>query len=270
MTAILSIHPTTDIHPTAVIAEGAWIGEGTSIGPYSVIGPDVRIGAGNRIGPHVVIDGVTEIGDGNQIFQFASVGAAPQDLKWHGERTRLVIGHRNIIRENATIHPGTIQGGGETVIGDDNLLMVSSHVAHDCRLGNHVHLVNGATLAGHIEIGDYAILSGLCAVHQHARIGRHAFIAGGAMVAQDVPPFCLVQGDRARLVALNDVGLRRAGFVEADVLALRRVFRALFKSGLDRAARIEAARAEADRAHCAAGHELIEFVVASRRGLVAA
>ncbi len=255
------------IDPTAVIDPQAKLGKNNKIGPYAVIGPDVEIGDGNDIGPHAVLMGNTVLGDGNQVFQFASVGAPPQDLKWRGENSRLLIGSRNIIREYVTLQPGTADGGGVTTIGDDNLFMASSHVAHDCRVGNHVILANVASLAGHIEVGDHAILAALCGVHQHAKIGTYAYVAAGAMLSQDVPPFCLVQGDRARLVALNEVGLKRGGFAEADIMALRRAFRLLFRRNGTKAERMAAAKAQ--EGNCAPVHELIEFVAASNRGIPA-
>jgi UDP-N-acetylglucosamine acyltransferase len=256
-----------DIHPTAIIARSAEIGDGCVVGPYSVIGGAVRLGRNNRIFPHVVIEGSTTIGDDNQIYQFASLGSAPQDLKWRGENSTLTIGHRNIIREYATLQPGTEAGGGMTIIGDDNLFMACSHVAHDCRIGNHVHLANAATLAGHIEIQDHVNLAGLCGVHQFSRIGTHAFVSGGAMVAQDVPPYCLVQGDRARLVGLNEVGLRRHGFAEEEILALRRAYRRLFHSGGPIASRLSAAAEIADQWPSVA--ILVAFVRTTQRGVVA-
>jgi len=256
------------IHSTAIISTGATVGEGTSIGPYSVIGAGVRIGNHNRVGPHVVIDGDTIIGDSNQIYQFASIGAAPQDLKYEGEASVLRIGNRNIIREYATLQPGTAAGDGKTIVGDGNLLMACSHVAHDCRLGDHVRLTNAATLAGHIEIGDGAILSGLCAVHQFVRIGKLAFVSGGAMVTQDVPPFCIVQGDRARLVALNLVGLQRAGIAETEIAGLRRAFRILFRGTAILAERVAAAAEQIPKSELV--KELLEFVTSSTRGVVSA
>jgi UDP-N-acetylglucosamine acyltransferase len=256
------------IHRTAIIEPGAEIGEGTRIGAYAVIGPKVRLGRDCIVGPHAVIEGRTEIGDRNQIFQFASVGAPPQDLKWKGEETRLVIGHDNIIREYVTIQPGVGVSGGLTQVGDGNLFMACSHIAHDCRIGSHAQFANAATLAGHVEVGDHVHVSGLAGVHQFTRIGAHAFVAAGAMVAQDVPPFCLVQGDRARLVSLNEVGLRRNGFTEPEVLALRRVFRALFRGTGEKAERMARVRHEhgADKGVA----ELLEFLSDTRRGLVAA
>ena len=254
------------IHPTAIIDSRARLGTGNRIGPYAVIGPDAVIGSDNDIGPHAVLAGNTTLGDSNKIFQFASIGAPPQDLKWRGEESRLVIGSRNIIREYVTLQPGTAGGGGVTVIGDDNLFMAVSHVAHDCRIGSHVHLANAATLAGHVEVGDHAALSGLCAVHQYARIGAYAFVSGGAMVSQDVPPFCLVQGDRARLIGLNEVGLKRGGFAQSDILALRRALRGLFRSDGTKAERMAAV--EAQVGGNAAVRILLDFVATSTRGVV--
>ncbi|MEZ4485541.1 MAG: acyl-ACP--UDP-N-acetylglucosamine O-acyltransferase [Syntrophotaleaceae bacterium] len=164
------------------------------------MGEHVTIGSGTTIGPHTVVEGWTEIGRDNRIFQFSSIGAAPQDLKYRGEKALLKIGDRNTVQEFATLHRGTADGGGETVIGSDNLFMAYSHVAHDCRIGNQVILANGATLAGHVEIDDFAILGGLCAVHQFTRVGAHVMISGGSMVTQDVPPFSIAQGDRAKTV----------------------------------------------------------------------
>ena len=256
------------IHPTAVVSPDATIGENTSIGPYSVIGAGVWIGNHNRVGSHVVIEGNTTIGDSNQIYQFASIGAAPQDLKYQGEVSVLRIGDRNIIREFTTLQPGTAGGGGKTIVGNDNLFMACSHVAHDCLIGNHVRLANAATLAGHIEIGDGAILSGLCAVHQFVRIGRLAFISGGAMVTQDVPPFCTVQGDRARLTALNNVGLQRAGIAEDEIMRLKRVFRILFHSAELFDTRIAMASEQIAKSDLV--KELLDFVTSSSRGIVSA
>ncbi len=220
------------IHPTAIIHPAARIAEKVSIGPYCIIGEHVSIGSGTTIGPHVVIDGFTEIGCDNRIFQFASVGAPPQDLKYRGGRTTLKIGDRNTVREFVTLHCGTEDGGGETVVGNDNLFLAYSHVAHDCHVANRVIMSNGATLAGHVIVDDYAILSGLCAVHQFTRIGCHAMVAGGSMVAQDVAPYTMVQGDRAKTVGLNLVGLKRRGFSEELLRDIKKAYRAVFRSGL--------------------------------------
>jgi len=220
------------IHPTAIIHPTAQLDAGVSIGPYSIVGEQVKIGAGTQIGPHVVIERWTEIGRDNQIFQFASVGAAPQDLKFKGEETWLVIGDRNRIREFATLHRGTPDGGGRTVVGSDNLFMAYSHVAHDCRVHNRVVMANAATLAGHVEVEDNAILGGLMAVHQFCRVGCHTMISGGAMISQDIPPYTIAQGDRAKTIGINLVGLKRRGFPEATVRGLKNAYRLMFRSGL--------------------------------------
>ena len=199
------------VHPTAVVAPGARLHPTVEVGPFAVIGPQVTIGAGTTVGPHAVIEGRTRLGERNRVFQFASVGAQPQDLKYAGEDSALEIGNENLIREFTTLHKGTTGGGGVTRIGDRNLFMAYAHVAHDCQVGNGCVFANAATLGGHVEVGDHVILGGLAAVHQHTRIGRHAFVAGGAMVVMDVPPFCTAQGDRAELVGVNSIGLARHG-----------------------------------------------------------
>lgn len=220
------------IHATAIIHPAARIGQDVRIGPYAVIGEHVVIGDRTTVGPHAVIEGRTQIGCDNQIFQFASVGAIPQDLKYRGEETTLRIGDRNIVREFVTLHLGTTEGGGETVIGNGNLFMAYCHVAHDCHVGNHVIMANGSTLAGHVEVQDYAILGGLSAIHQFTRVGAHVMISGGAMVNQDVPPYTIAQGDRARTVGLNLVGLKRRGFSEETIAAVKAAYRMVFRSGL--------------------------------------
>jgi UDP-N-acetylglucosamine acyltransferase len=220
------------IHSTAIVHPGARLDDTVEIGPYAVIGENVSIGAGTTVGPHAVIEGWTEIGKDNRIFQFTSVGAIPQDLKFHGEKSFLRIGDRNTIREFVTIHLGTEDGGGETVIGNDNLFMAYSHIAHDCRVGNRAILANCATLAGHVLIGDFAIVGGLCAVHQFTRIGCHTMISGGSMVNQDVAPFTIAQGDRAKTVGLNLVGLKRRNFSEEALRGIKQAYRLVFRSGL--------------------------------------
>ena len=254
------------IHPTAVVAPGAIVGADTTIGPYSVIGEGVRIGCGNQIGSHVVIEGRTTIGDFNAIYQFASVGAAPQDLKYQGEDTVLTIGSGNIVREYVTIQPGTEAGGGRTAVGNGNFFMACSHVAHDCIVGHGVRLGNSATLAGHVEVGDGAIVSGLSGVHRFVRIGRMAFVSGGAMVSQDVPPFCLVHGDSAHLVSLNLTGLQRAGMPASEIASLKRVFRALFHGKGTLAERLGSIAAHGSEFPSA--KELAQFVANSKRGAV--
>jgi len=253
------------IHPTAIIAPGAELDSSVEVGPYAVIGPEVRIGPSTTVGPHAVIQGRTTLGASNRVFQFASVGAIPQDLKYAGEATALEIGDGNQIREFTTLHIGTAGGGGVTRIGHRNLFMAYSHVAHDGRVGDGCVFANGATLAGHVEIGDHAILGGLSAVHQFTRVGSHAFIAGGSMVVMDVPPFCIVQGDRAELAGLNTVGLQRHGFGEEAQARLKDAYRILFRSKLPLEEAVGRVRIEYG------GHAevdaLLDFVTTSTRGL---
>jgi UDP-N-acetylglucosamine acyltransferase len=220
------------IHPTAIIDPKADISEGVEIGPYTVIEKGVSIGEGTKIGPHVVIREGTQIGKRCQIFQFASIGEAPQAIFYRGEKTSLLIGDQNIIREFVTLHRGTIKGAGKTVIGNDNFFMAYSHVAHDCQIGNQVVLVNGATLGGHIMIQDHAIISGLSAVHHFCRIGTHAFVSGLTGVSLDIPPYTLAAGNRAKLFGLNIVGLKRHHFSEETIKALKKAYRIIFRSGL--------------------------------------
>ena len=254
------------IHPTAIIAPGAQLDSSVSIGPYAVIGAQVRIGAGTSIGPHAVIEGRTEIGCDNQIFQFASIGAIPQDLKYHGEESTLKIGDRNRIREFVTIHLGTEDGGGVTTVGDDNLFMAYSHVAHDCVVGNHVIMANGATLAGHVEIDDYAILGGLSAVHQFTRVGCHVMASGGSMIAQDVTPFSLVQGDRAKTVGLNLTGLKRRGFTDEAIANIKQMYKLVFRSNLKLEEAVSRITAEFDNS-AAEVKTYLDFLRRSERGL---
>lgn len=254
------------IHPTAIIHPEAQLHETVEVGPYAVIGPKVRIEAGSRVGPHAVIDGDTRIGERNRIFHFASVGAIPQDLKYAGEDTKLIIGDDNQIREFSTLHIGTAGGTGVTRIGNKNLFMAYSHVAHDCVIGNGCVLANSAALAGHVFVGDYVTFGGLSAVHQFTRIGKYAFIAGGAMVAMDVPPYCTAQGDRAELVGLNAVGLTRHGYSEDQINRIKDAYKILFRSKLGLNEAISKLQAEY------VGHGeievLLEFVINSKRGLI--
>lgn len=254
------------IHPTAIIEPGAKLAADVEIGPYSLIRKDVVIGSGCWIGPHVVIEGYTEIGRDNRFFQFASVGAEPQDLKFHGEISTLKIGDRNTIRESVTIHRGTEDGGGETCIGNDNLLMAYSHVAHDCRIGDHVILANAATLAGHVTVEDHAILGGMSAVHQFTRIGCHVMVSGGSMVAQDLVPYVIAQGDRATVVGLNLVGLKRRGFDESTLAALKKAYKLLFRSSLRQEEALEAILQQDTDCTDQVRH-LVDFVRASVRGI---
>lgn len=216
------------IHQSAIVSEGAVIGEGVTIGPYAVIGENVEIGRNTEIHAHVVIDGDTRIGEECQIFPFAAIGLPPQDLKYAGEENCLRIGSRNRIREYVTMNPGTRGGGSVTSIGDDCLFMAGAHVAHDCRIGNHVIFANNATIGGHCVISDFAILGGLSAVHQFVRIGRHAFVGGMSGVEADIIPFGSVMGNRAYLRGLNVVGMKRHGFSREAIHELRTAYRLLF------------------------------------------
>ena len=218
------------IHPTAIIDPAAVLAENVSVGAYSIIGADVTIGSGSEIRSHVVINGPTKIGEENRIFQFASVGDAPQDKKYDGEPTSLEVGDRNIIREYVTLNRGTTTGIGKTVIGSDNMFMAYSHVAHDCIVGSNIVFANAASLAGHVEIGDYAILGGFTSVHQFTNIGEKAFCGLGSVITRDIPPFSTAAGNRARTVGINKEGLRRNGFSPELIRALHLCFRDLLKS----------------------------------------
>jgi UDP-N-acetylglucosamine acyltransferase len=218
------------IDQRAVIDPRAELDEGVSVGPFSVIGPDVEIGAGTWIGPHAVLRGPTRIGSDNRIFQFASVGEDPQDRKYGGEQTRLVLGDRNVVREFATIHRGTVQDAFTTRIGDDNLFMAYSHVAHDCQIGNHVIMANAASLGGHVTIEDWAILGGFSIVHQFCHVGAHSFCAMGSVLSKDVPPYVTVSGNPARPHGINSEGLRRRQFSEQAMLSIKRGYKLLYKS----------------------------------------
>ena len=218
----------TGIHPTAVIEKGAHVAGDATVGPYCVVGPHVVIERGANLLSHVVVTGRTKVGENTLIFPFASIGHQPQDLKYHGEPSRLEIGKNTIIREHVTINPGTEGGGMLTRVGDNCLFMMSAHVAHDCIIGDNVILVNNATLGGHVQIGDWAIIGGLSAVHQFVRIGRHAMIVGMSGVEADVIPYGSVVGNRAHLAGLNLVGLKRRNFSRDTIHNLRRAYRLIF------------------------------------------
>ncbi len=220
------------IDPHALVSPQARLAADVTVGPFTVIGPNVEIGARTIVGPHVVINGPTRIGEDNHFFQFASIGDAPQDKKYKGEPTRLEIGHRNVFRESCTVNRGTAHGEGLTRIGDDNLFMAYSHVAHDCSVGDKAIFANCAALAGHVEIGDWVILGGLTAVHQFVKIGAHAFLAGGAIVQRDVPPYVMVAGNPAKPHSVNSEGLKRRGFDEQQVKNIRDAYRVLYRSDL--------------------------------------
>ncbi len=220
------------IDPTAIIAEGAQLHPSVRVGAYSIIGAHVQVGAGTRIGPHCVIEGHTRIGRDNQIFQFASLGAQPQDKKYAGEPTRLEIGDGNTIREFCTFNTGTLQDGGVTRVGDDNWIMAYVHIAHDCQVGNHTILANNATLAGHVHVGDWVILGGLTGVHQFTHIGAHAMAGFASHISQDVPPFMMVDGNPLAVRGFNAEGLRRRGFTPGRIQAVKAMHRLLYRQGL--------------------------------------
>jgi UDP-N-acetylglucosamine acyltransferase len=253
------------IHPSAIVAPGAELDNGVQIGPYSVVGPHVRIGKDTWLGPHVVIDGYTTIGVDNRIFQFASVGAIPQDKKYRDEESSLLIGDRNVIREFTTLNPGTAGGGMVTRVGNGNLFMAYSHVAHDCQIGNNVVLANCATLGGHVIVEDYVGIGGLVGVHQFTRIGESAYLGAGSMVSLDVPPYCTAVGDRAHLHGLNLVGLKRRGWTSEHISQLKKIYRTLFTEGLSLKEAVTAIRTLATQSPEIA--HFVDFVEASTRGI---
>jgi UDP-N-acetylglucosamine acyltransferase len=254
------------IHPTAIIDPKAEIGEEVEIGPYVVVEKGVSIGPGTKIRPHVFIGEGTQIGKNCQIFQFSSIGEAPQAFAYKGEKTLLIIGDNNVIREYVTLNRATVAGGGKTVIGNNNFIMAYSHVAHDCHIGNQVIMANGATLAGHITIEDYATVGGHSAVHQFCRIGTHAFISGLTGVSQDIPPYMLAAGDRAKLYGLNSVGLKRHRFSVEAVKGLKKAYRIIFRSGMT----LEHALRSLDEDPISQLQEvrhLLQFIQHSKRGI---
>ena len=254
------------IDARAAIDAQAKIAADVHVGPFTVIGPEVEVGAGTWIGPHVVINGPTRIGAGNKIFQFASLGEAPQDKKYNGEATRLEIGDRNVFRECVTVNRGTIQDKGVTRIGNDNLFMAYAHVAHDCQLGDQIVMANCATLGGHVEIGDWVIMGGLSAVHQYTKIGAHCFLAHNAAVTRDVPPYVLVVGRPAVPHSINSDGLQRRGFTAEQVQNIRRAYRLLYRSGLKLTAAVEELEVAAETQPEI--RPFVEFIKRSSRSLV--
>jgi UDP-N-acetylglucosamine acyltransferase len=253
------------IHPSAIIHPKAEIDTEVEIGPYTIIAENVTIGSGTVIGPHVVVDPYVSIGPDCHIFQYASVGAQPQAIKFKGETTYVKIGRGTVVREFATINRGTAFGTGVTEIGAENLLMAYCHVAHDCKTGRRVILANNATLAGHIVIGDYVTVGGLVAIHQFVRIGEYAYVGGKSAVPKDIPPYVIASGDRAKLYGLNRVGLKRYGFSESTVKALKKVYRIFFRIGITLNEAIERAQAEVD--HLPEVNNFINFIKSSQRGI---
>lgn len=254
------------IDARAVISPQAQIAADVEVGPFSVIGADVVIGSGTWVGPHVVIDGHTRIGSNNKIFQFASLGSAPQDKKYKGEPTRLEIGHRNVFRESVTVNRGTTHDKGVTRIGDDNLLMAYSHVAHDCQLGNQIVMANCSTLGGHVELGDWVTMGGLSAVHQFTKVGAYCFLAHNAAVTRDVPPYIMAVGRPAEPHSINSVGLQRRGFAPEQILNIRRAYRVLYRSGL----KLQAAMEQLEKAAETQAEivPFVEFIKRSSRSIV--
>ncbi|MEG3640916.1 acyl-ACP--UDP-N-acetylglucosamine O-acyltransferase [Magnetococcus sp. PR-3] len=254
------------VHATAVVESGAQLGEDASIGPYAVIGSDVVIDKGVEVGAHAVIQGHTHVGEDSVISSFSAIGLPPQDLGYQGEPTRVEIGKRCQIREYVSIHRGTEKGGGLTRVANDCMIMAYAHVAHDCRVGEHVIMANGATLAGHVELQEYAVIGGLTAIHQFARIGRHCFIGGASAVSMDVIPYASAAGNRAKVTGVNVVGLRRRGFSEEAIKAIRRTHRLILRAGL----RLEQALEEIEKdpiIHFPEVVAILEFIQNSQRGI---
>lgn len=254
------------LHATALVDPKAKLAADVEVGAYSIVGPHVVVGAGTVIGPHVVVTGRTRIGARNRIWQFTSIGDIPQDRKYGGEPTATVIGDDNVIREFVSIHAGTAQDRGETTIGNGNVLLGYTHIAHDCLVGNNTTFSNNAQLAGHVTVGDWVVLGGFTGVHQFCRIGAHAMVAAGAVVLQDVPPFMIVQGYPAKPHGTNNEGLRRRGFSAEEILAVRRAYKTLYREGLS----LEDAKAALAQAAAVtpALLPLTEFLAASGRGIV--
>ncbi len=257
------------LHPTAIVEPGAELADSVSVGPYAVIGPNVRIGEGTSVGAHCVIEGHTTIGRDNKIFQFASLGGAPQDKKYAGEPTELRIGDRNTIREFCTFSTGTVQDGGVTSVGDDNWVMAYVHIAHDCHVGSQTILANNATLAGHVSIGDWVTVGGLTGIHQFVKVGAHAFLGFASAVTQDVPPFMLVDGNPLAVRGFNAIGLKRRGFSAQRLQAVKQMHRALYRRGQTlEEARAEIAALSAELPEAAGDvAAMLEFIAAAERGI---
>lgn len=252
------------IHSTAIVDKKAEIADDVEIGAYSIIEEGVRIGAGSKLSSHVVIQGNTTIGTNCTISPFASIGGPPQDIGYKYEPTTVAIGNNNTIKEYVTINRGTIKGGGATEVGSNNFIMAYAHIAHDCKVGSNIIMANGATLAGHVEVSDFVIFSGLCAVHQFCKVGKYAFISGLTGIPKDVPPFVIAAGDRAKLYGLNLVGLERHNFSKEEIMKLKKAYRILFRSALPLKTSLKIIREELDGENI--GY-LIEFIEGSTRGI---
>jgi UDP-N-acetylglucosamine acyltransferase len=251
------------IHPTAIISQEVEIGENIEVGPYAIIEGKVKIGDNCKIGPFVHIQGYTEIGENTKIFTGAIIGSIPQDLKYKGDITYLKIGKNNTIREYVTINPGT-SAGEETIIGDNNLIMAYAHIAHNCKVGNNVIIANSGTLAGHVEIDDYAIIGGLVGIHQFCRIGKHSIIGGCSKVVMDIIPFIMADGHPARPYGINVIGLKRRNFSEEKIKTLNDAYKIIFKSGLNTS---QALKKLEEINNCEEIKEIIEFIKSSQRGI---
>ncbi|WP_295800941.1 acyl-ACP--UDP-N-acetylglucosamine O-acyltransferase [uncultured Microbulbifer sp.] len=256
----------TRIHPTAIVDSSAKIGEGVQIGPYSVVGADVEIGDGCEIASHVVLSGPTRLGKNNRIYQFATVGQDTPDKKYQGEPTTLIVGDNNVIREGVTIHRGTVQDRGETIIGNDNLLMAYAHIGHDSVIGNHTILVNNVALAGHVLVKDWAILSGFSMVHQYCTIGEHAFTGMGAGIGKDVPAYVMVAGNPAEAKTINAEGLRRRGFTREEISLINKAYKIVYRRGLTTDEALESLKVLREESHVV--QPWIDSLTTSTRGIV--
>jgi UDP-N-acetylglucosamine acyltransferase len=254
------------IHPSAIVHPGAKLAAGVSVGPYSIIGEHVEVGERTTIGPHVVIEGRTRIGKDNRIFAHSVLGGAPQDKKYAGEATGLEIGDRNLIREFCTFNCGTVQDAGTTRIGNDNWIMAYVHVAHDCQVGDHTTFANAASIAGHVHVGEYAVLGGFTGVHQFVLIGAHSMTAGATLLLQDLPPYVMAAGNAAKPFGINAEGLKRRGFGDDQIAEIRRAYKTLYRSGLTLEEAKSAIVAQANKVP--ALKILVEFLGRSTRGIV--
>ncbi len=263
----------TLIHASAVVDSKAELASDVMVGPYSVIGPNVKIGAGTKIGSHSVIEGHTTIGKENTFAHFAAIGGAPQDMKYRGEPTQLIIGDRNTVREFTTIHTGTTQDEGITRLGNDNWIMAYVHIAHDCQIGSNTIFASNAQIAGHVRVDDWAIMGGMSGVHQFVRVGQHAMLGGASALVQDVPPFVMAAGDKASPHGINVEGLKRRGFSNETITALRQAYKVLYKDSLS----FEEAKVEIQKMAAASGSDLAtasklqefhDFIAASTRGII--
>lgn len=252
------------IHPTAIIDRRAEIEDDVDIGPYCVIEGKVTIGRGTKLASHIVVQGRTILGSNCTISPFATLGGPPQDITYKGEETELVIGNDNVIKEYVTINRGSVKGGGITTVGKGNFIMAYAHIAHDCKVGNSVIMANCATLAGHVEVDDFVIFSGLCAIHQFCKVGKYAFISGLTGAPMDIPPFIIAAGDRAKPYGINVVGLERRGFTKDEISTLKKAYRILFRSSLPLSTSLKIIREELTGPHI---DELINFIETSKRGI---